>query len=236
MDACGWRFGDGDLEYPGDAQLHADLTPADITTRTEIDRTAQSAGWVFDTDRWGAPRLRDWPHEPTGAPLEVVDCVDVAIPDALLSHVIAFGADQSHLLNVAVVSKTADPQAITCVLEDELSISRFGRKSKALGFPLSGLSFADPATGAAFAVRVVNRWAAIVRQVSAFDADTNVAARWLEVLVDLDTGRAVTVTRTEIHPFTLDAVVVGFSHLITPAAGSSHPGRPRGRSPGPTDR
>ena len=219
MAAGGWRFGDGDLVYPpGDIDLHADVTPTDIVTRTEIDRTAMSAGWFFDTDRWGGPRLREWPHVPTGTPLEVVDCADEpgTPPAALLSHLIALGADQSHILNVAVVSNAADPQLVVRA-EDEVSIARFGRKSQALGFPMAGLAFADAADAAALVVRYTNRWAFTVRQVSAVDADTAVDAAWLAELVDLDTGRAVTVTRTHIHPLVLAAVVVGFEHLITPA-------------------
>ena len=217
MAAGGWRFGDGDLIFPGDIDLHADRTPLDIVTRTEIDRTAMSAGWFFDTDRWGGPRLREWPHQPTGSPLEVVDCLGEpgTPPGALLSHQISYGADQSQILNVAVVSNSDDPQLVVRA-EEDLSISRFGRKTKAMGFPLGDLAFAHDEDAAALVVRYTNRWAYIVRHVTAFDTDTEVDPRWLPVLVDLDTGRAVTVTRTHIHPMVLDAVVVGFDHLITP--------------------
>ena len=214
MVAGGWRFGDGNLTYPAsDGPLHADRSPTDITTRTEIDRTAMSVGWFFDTDRWGGPRLREWPHAPTGDPLDVVDCADGT--DALLSPVIAFGADQSHILNVAVLSNSDDPQLIVRA-EQGFSIARFGRKSRGVGLPMAGLAFADPGLADALAVRYVNRWAFIVRQVSAVDADTYVDPRWLGVIADLDTGRAVTVTRNEIDRMTLDGVVVGFQHLITP--------------------
>lgn len=216
MAAGGWRFGTGDLTYPGEIDLHADLQPIDITTRTEIDRTAMSAGWFFDTDRWGGPRLREWPHLPTGPALEVVDCPDdTTPPDALQSHLIAYGADQSHILNVAVVSNQDNPQLIVRA-EDDVSIGRFGRRTKGMGFPMAGLAFAHDYDAAALVVRYTNRWANIVRQVSAVDADTNLDAGWLAELVDLDTGRAITVTRNEIRRLVLDGVIVGFDHQITP--------------------
>jgi hypothetical protein len=220
MAAGGWRFGTGSLVYPGDAPLHADLEPLEITTRTEIDRTVMSAGWFFDTTAWGEPRLREWPHVPTGEPLEVVDCVEppVATPHAggpLQSHRITFGADMSQLLNVVSISNQNDPQLVVTAKE-EFSISEYGRRSNAMGFPMSGLAFADSADAVELAVRYVNRWAFIVRQVSAFAADTDFEAGWLAELVDLDTGRAVTVTRNEIRPMVLDAVIVGYEHRITP--------------------
>jgi hypothetical protein len=216
MVAGGWRFGNGSLVFPGDAALHADLKPIDINTRTEIDRTVMSAGWFFDTTAWGEPRLREWPHVPTGTPLEVVDCRHDTTPaEALQSHRIAFGADMSQLLNVVSISNQDDPQLIITAKE-EFSVSRFGRRSNAMGFPMSGLAFADSDDAAALAVRYVNRWAFIVRQVSSFDADTDLDTGWLAELVDLDTGRAVTVTRNEIRPLELDAVVVGFEHRIIP--------------------
>jgi hypothetical protein len=216
MAAGGWRFGLGELVYPGDAELHADLKPIDIVTRTEIDRTAMSAGWFFDTTAWGEPRLRDWPHTPTGTPLEVVDCRhDTTPPEARQSHLITFGADMSQLLNVVAISNQDDPQLVITA-EEEFSIARFGRRSKAMGFPMSGLAFAHAADAEALAVRYSNRWAYIVRQVSIVEADTDLDAGWLSELVDLDTGRAVTVTRNEIRPLVLDAVVVGFEHRIIP--------------------
>ena len=216
MVAGGWRFGNGALVFPGDAPLHADLQPIDIVTRTEIDRTVMSAGWFFDTTAWGEPRLREWPHTPTGTSLEVVDCRhETTPPEALQSHRIAFGADMSQLLNVVSLSNQDDPQLIITATEEQ-SIARFGRRSKAMGFPMSGLAFADSADAAALAVRYANRWAYVVRQVSSFDADTDLEAGWLAELVDLDTGRAVTVTRNEIRPLVMDAVIVGYEHRITP--------------------
>jgi hypothetical protein len=217
MVAGGWRFSPLDMTYPrSDIDLHADLKPIDIVTRTEIDRTAMSAGWFFDTDRWGAPRLREWPHQPTGTPLQIVDCVeDDTPPDALIAHRISLGADQSQILNVTVVSNQNDPQSVVRA-EDEVSISRFGRKSKAMGFPMSGLAFAHDYDAAALVVRYANRWAYIVRHVTDIGVDTDVDTAWIAELVDLDTGRAVTVTRTHVHPLVLDAVVVGFEHQITP--------------------
>jgi hypothetical protein len=214
--AGGWRFGNGSLVFPGDADLHADLKPLEINTRTEVDRTAMSAGWFFDTDAWGEPRLRNWPHEPTGPTLDVVDCRHESTPlDARQSHIITYGTDMAQLLNVASISNQNDPQLVVTA-EEEFSIARFGRKSKAMGFPMSGLAFADSAPAAAIAVRYANRWAFIVRQVSAVEADTKLDGGWLAELVDLDTGRAVTVTRNEIRPMVLDAVVVGFEHRIIP--------------------
>jgi hypothetical protein len=132
-----------------------------------------------------------------------------------VSHRITFGADMSQLLNVVAISNQDDPQLVITA-EEEVSIAQYGRRSKAMGFPMSGLAFADGTTAAALAVRYSNRWAYVVRQVSSVDADTDLDAGWLADLVDLDTGRAVTVTRNEIRPLEMDAVVVGYAHRITP--------------------
>lgn len=215
MTAGGWRFGDGQLVYPGDAALHADRQPRSITVRSEIDRTVLSAGWFFDTDTWGGPRLRQWPHVPTGAPIEVTDCREDGPPGARLSHVITFTADTSQLLNVAMISNDADP-VVNVRAEEELSIGPYGRRSKAMGFPLSGLAFADAASASALVVRYSNRWAFILRQVESVEADTRLDPAWMTTLAALDTGQPVHVTRTVFAPLEMDGVVVGYTHMITP--------------------
>ena len=218
MAAGAWRYGDSQVVYPtGDAGLHADKAPTDVTVRAEIDRTVLSAGWFFDTDPWGAPRLREWPHVPTGTPVEVADCLGepATPPGARLSPRITLLADQSKLLNVAMIGNAADPQ-INVRAEEEFSVSRYGRRSKAMGFPLAGLAFADQNAAAALVVRYVNRWAFIVRQVEAVEADTLVDPSWLPTLAALDTGRAIHATRTAFHPLTIAGVIVGYSHTITP--------------------
>src|SRR4029077_12110884 len=74
--AAGWRYGSSNVVYPTDILLHADADARDVKARDEIDRTANSAGWIFDTDRYGMPRLRVWPLELPTVAIDVVDCDD----------------------------------------------------------------------------------------------------------------------------------------------------------------
>ena len=102
--AAGWRFGTVGLVYPADVDLHADAAPSDVTARDELDRTALSAGWTFDTDRRGRLRLRTWPLPQLEPPaVKVVDCVDTD-PTALLATLVVFVADESQLLNVVTAT------------------------------------------------------------------------------------------------------------------------------------
>ncbi|HKV67680.1 MAG TPA: hypothetical protein VJN72_06290 [Gaiellales bacterium] len=215
VDLAGWRWGEGDLVFPGDTMLIADAVASAIVVRDELDRTAQSAGWFFDQDRYGGMRLRNWPHEPAGEPLHVVDCADGDDADVLVSPAITFANDQSQLLNYVIATNNADP-VVEVRGEDDLSIARYGKRGRALGYPKGGLAFADQTFTAGWVSRIVNRFARITRHIEAVVADTLVDHGWLAVLADLDTGRAITVERRGLHPLTLDGVVVGFEHEITP--------------------
>lgn len=212
--AAGWRWQNYSLVFPGDTMLHADAAPRDIIVLDELDRTVQSAGWYMDEDHWGGVRVRPWPHEPTGTPIVATDCLDDTEGE-LLSASMVFVRDQDQLLNVATLTNTeATPKAVT--VEQSFSIARYGRRSEGMGWPLTGLAFANIGDAQAIAVRAVNRFAYTTRHVETLTADTDVDRNWLPALVDLDTGAALTAHRREISDMTLDNVVVGFTHLITP--------------------
>lgn len=77
--AAGWRWDPGSVVFPSDdAALIGDTSPRDINVRDELDRTCMSVGWFLDSDRYGRMRLRRWPHEATGTPIDIVDCAVVA--------------------------------------------------------------------------------------------------------------------------------------------------------------
>jgi len=103
LSAAGWRYGLGDLVYPGDVWLHGDEKPADVKARVELDRTAVSAGWTFDTDLYGLPRLRVWPYDTGPAAATVVDCADHGVA-GLVASTITYTADMSQLLNIVTVA------------------------------------------------------------------------------------------------------------------------------------
>jgi hypothetical protein len=210
--AAGWRYGIGALVYPPDVALHADPEPRDVTGRDEIDRTAVSAGWTFDTDRRGMPRLRTWPL-PLGAPVAaVVDCDDVA---GVVATLITFTADESQLLNVVTATNAIDPPDVAQSI-DTASVAIRGARDNSLGFPALGLAYATHAIGQALVDRVRARYSRIVTHVDPIDADTDVDVGWLDVLADIDTGEHLTVTRTHPNVFTLDSIVVGVDETITP--------------------
>lgn len=213
LDAAGWRWENYSLVFPGDAPLHADAATQAIVVRDELDRTALSAGWYVDEDRWGGIRTRRWPHEPAGTPIVVTDCLEDGTDD-LLSGSIVFVRDQSQLLNVAVLANSQDPP-ITPTSEDPYSIARFGRRTEAFGFPHVGLAFADPELGQDIVNRATGRFGYITRHVEEIIADTDIDPAWLPVLAELDTGRPLTVHRREILDMVLDGVIVGYSHIIT---------------------
>jgi hypothetical protein len=99
---------------------------------------------------------------------------------------------------------------------DDVSIALFGPRDNALGFPATGLAFADPATGQQLVERVRARYSRTVVHVDPLAVDTAVAAGWLDVLADIDTGEHVTVTRHHPTLFTLESIVVGIVERITP--------------------
>ena len=197
---AGFDWGAGGLVFPGDAPLHADKASHDIVVRTELDRTVQSCGWFLDQDRYGALRVRYWPHEGIGPTLHVVDCFDGGDDDTVrLSPSIVFVDDQSRLLNYTIVTNDDSPKLTEVRGEDPASIGRFGRRGRTLGYPKTGLAFADIAFTAGWVDRIVNRWGAITRHIEDVTADTAVDHGWLAVLADLDTGRPIDVERRGLH-------------------------------------
>jgi hypothetical protein len=214
VDLAGWRWGEGDVVFPGETTLIADAQPHDIVVRDELDRTVQSVGWFFDADRYGGMRVRTWPHEPAGPALVVADCAD-GDTGVLVAPAITFANDQSQLANYVIASNAADP-IVEVRGQEDMSIGLFGKRGRTLGYPKTALAFADTAHTAAWVQRIVNRYSFITRHIETVEVDTQLDQGWLAVLADLDTGRAITVQRRGISPLTLDGVVVGFEHTITP--------------------
>jgi len=105
---------------------------------------------------------------------------------------------------------------ITVQSTDATSVAIYGPRDNSLGFPATGLAFADAATGQALVERVRARYSRIVTHVEPVVADTAVDPGWLAVLADIDTGEHVVVTRSHPTTFTLDSIVVGVVELITP--------------------
>lgn len=212
--AGGWRYGTPALVYPPDVALHADREPRDVTARDELDRTALSAGWTFDTDRRGSPRLRAWPLELGPVAASVVDCEPV--DDQVIATVVVFTADESQLLNEVVATNDLDPPTVARAGPDATSVALYGVRDNSLGFPATGLAFANPADGQALVDRVLARYSRILTHVEPLAADTLVDAGWLPILADVDTGEHLTVTRHHPSTFTMDSIVVGVVERITP--------------------
>lgn len=196
-----------------------------VELRTGLDPTAGSLVWRFDADDYPGgdatsytdPRGRTWTLSAPGAIVPaVIDPGQPGDPDTVrVSHSMMLVNDEGKLLNRVVATNATAPAGVVDI-QDDLSVSRFGRRGRALGFPWSGQpwKWADNAT--MWAQRILNRFAWITRHVEQLDADTLVDPGWLAVLVDLDTGQALTAERRGIAPLTLDAVVVGWRHTIDP--------------------
>jgi hypothetical protein len=205
--AAGWEYEDV-LSYPNDSNLLADDSPRQVNARAEWDLIAHSSGLVADLDVWGRPRYRRWPFEPEGNQILVTDCADQG---ALRSARLRYVADRSQLLNVVGFTNTAD--VVTQVF-DNASVQLFGRASNAFGFPHLNKVYADDIQPVAD--RILARYSKIITHLEDVQADTHVDKGWLAVLADLDTGRPLRATRTGIRALTLDGIVVGFEHRITP--------------------
>jgi hypothetical protein len=132
----------------------------------------------------------------------------------VLSGSIGFTADDTELLNNVIVSNNADPPVVAQALHD-YSVGVYGPFSEAMGFPRRDLAFTDTAAATAWCQRVVNRYGLAISRANDIEADTHLDPAWTPWLADMDTGQAIKVERTELQPFTLDAVVVGFEHRIT---------------------
>lgn len=212
--AAGWQWGPVD-QYPTTPgpDLYGGGDPQPVVARDELDRVAISARWVLDTTSAGRLRYREWPLEPAGTPVEVVDCVEVgAPPGAVLSPVIEFVSDMATCLNYVEAGNRLEAHALAV---DSPSVGVVGRRSEAYGFPLFDL---DTVAVQGLADAVVDRLGSVFTRVASVEADTLVDTSWFEVLLALDTGQALDVTRLGIatRPLALDGVVVGFEHRLTP--------------------
>lgn len=214
LTATGWRYGQGAIVYPPDIALHADTKPRDVTGRDELDRTVRSAGWTFDTDRRGMPRLRPWPLPLLDPVAVVVDCPDQGV-DGLEATMIVFNADESQLLNVVTMTNGLDP-ATRVTSTDPTSVAVYGARDNTLGFPATGLAFAAAADGQAIVERVRARYSRIVTKVEPLTVDTAVDAGWLPILADVDTGEHLHTVRTHPTRFELHSIVVGVDEAIAP--------------------
>ena len=196
------------VEYPQgrSPMLTADIAARTITVRDELDRSAISSAWFMSEDRAGQLRFRVWPHAAVGALLTVSDCPQGA---ERLAHLTRYVADSAALLNAAIVGNDAAPP-ITYESVDAVSTAKYGRRTEALGFPYTGLAFADLATGQYLADTARARYQDVVNRVESFDADTAADPGWLEVLAGLDIGRPVRVVRRGVAPYTVDTLTVGY--------------------------
>ena len=104
--AAGWRWDTTPIAFPstGNGNVLRE-GPADVQAREQMDRTCSAVGWFMDSTRQGRVRVREWPHLPTGTPLQVVDCHG---HDALVSHSMVFANDESQLLNYVITTSTED--------------------------------------------------------------------------------------------------------------------------------
>lgn len=218
---AGPSWNDGSVVYPADdAMLLADVEPHDIVIVDELDRTVTSVGWTMDTTARGRLRVRQWPLAAQGAPIVAIDCYGQDRTQ-LTAHVMNLANDQSRLLNSVVSSNTAAPTALSIEERDPISVSRFGPRGRTYGYPKTGLAWELAATATAWARRILDRFALIVRHIESIEVDTLVDQGWLPVLVDLDTGRPVTTMRTGVRPLTFDTIVVGWHHVLEPGRWTS---------------
>ena len=212
-----WRFDAND--YPGTGTAFTDPRGRiwSLSTPTAIRSTLL---WRFDANDYPGtgtsyvdPRGRTWTL--TAAAAITPKTPDVPVAAERQSHVITYVNDEAQLLNRVLTTNAGDP-VLAVRGEDTLSVDRFGERGRALEYPKFGLAFAVGSDAAVWVTRIANRYAYITRRVESLDVDTAIDKGWFEVLVDLDTGRAISVQRRAFHPFGLDAVLVGWTHTITP--------------------
>lgn len=216
LSLAGWEWGGVPAFPAGDRALRSRDVVEQTSAREEVDRAALSAGWLFDTDSRGVARVRDWPlSAPDGvAAVNVTDRLnDLALPAVALDLV----SDGAECLNVAAVESDAQgaSPAISSTVSDPGSVSRVGRRSEALGFPLSGLS-AGPNSLDELAQAASDRYSRIVNRCRSVEVDSLQDWRWVAVLADLTESVPVRITRTKPISLTLDALVCGIEHRITP--------------------
>ncbi len=200
-------------DYPRDTLLSADVKAGIVNARAEMDRTAMSGGMSFDTTPRADLRMRDWPLTPTETVLRVVDCITPDTEGALLSGSIGFSADDAELLNNVIAANNTEPPTVAQAM-DSLSVGTYGPFTEAMGFPRADLAFTDVAAATAWCQRVADRYGLAISRANDITADTDLDPAWVPWLADLDTGQAISVERTELIPFKLDGLVVGFEHRI----------------------
>lgn len=168
-------------------------------------------------------RGRIWTLSAAGAITpQIDDPGEPSVPgEARLSHSIVFVNDQSRLLNWVVTTNTAEEPQLEVSEINELSVGRFGRRGRALDYPKENLPWANADAATVWVRRIVNRFGFITRHVESFDVDTALDPGWLDLLADLDAGRAVTVERRGLAPLSLDGVVTGWRHRIDPGRWTS---------------
>jgi hypothetical protein len=195
--------------------------------RGEIDRVMRSTGYMQDTDRRGAWRVRQWPLEPTGDAVTVADCLGrgpfsaefsdefdkVSLPDQIGAAAISFVEDRAALLNIVQMTNTDDQgPATSYTLTDDVSIARHGTVSNTYGMPWTELLYTTTAQVAPIAARILARFAELTTRVESFEFDSLIDGRLVVVAAGIDTGQRFRVIRSEIpgHPLELEAVAVGY--------------------------
>lgn len=189
--------------------LIADTEKRDVVIRDELDRTAVSAGSMFDVAPNGAIRFTTWPAPGTVDVIEVADCAPGLIGTAVIV------GDMSELVNVALVANSDD---VTAESTDPASIKAFGRRTNAVGMPLP-----DLATTAGFlpgiATVVRDTFSRTVNRVESIEADIRQDPAWFDELLTLDLGASISYTRRAFlpdHPLVLEGVVCGYEHRLEP--------------------
>lgn len=197
---------------PVDPTLTAVPEVAAPTVRGLLDNTALSAGLTMSTDGSGVLRFLPWPLTvDTASPVEVVDCLGRS---ELAASAIDYRADDADLLNVAVIA-TAEHGTATAT--DVPSVSEYGRRTRAYGFPLKDIR-ASLAAAQALADAAVARHGRVTHRVESVSVSVATDPRWTAILAGLDVGRQVIVNRVGLpaHVSAFDCYVVGFQYDLTP--------------------
>ncbi len=160
----------------------------------------------------GVLRFREWPITvDTVNPVQVVDCKGRA---ELAATIVDYRADDIDMVNVAVVATVENG---TATATDLPSVTEYGRRTRAYGFPLREVR-SSLAAAQATADAVVARHSRVTHRVESVTASTRTDARWAPVLAALDIGKQVIVTRVGLpsYPSTITGYVVGFQYTLTP--------------------
>jgi hypothetical protein len=209
--AAGWSWGTFSTLPARPGPTLTTYTEDTAEIRAQLDRAAISAGWTVDTDGRGLLRALPWPL-PAGTPVvDVSDCANE--PTGSLPAVsVQYQSDMAELLTHATVTTTAEETADAA---DPVAVALYGLRTDAVGFPIDKLD-TDRATAVTLAQRAVARYAHTVERVESFTVDCSRHPAWLPVLAHLRRGDTVRVHRTAVAPVSMDAVVTGIQHQLTP--------------------